>query len=155
MTDDGDQKLKGLGEACIYFYTKSIRWKQKRKRIMSDISGCSECGQYPRSLFKSDNEINGIQSSAHKIADNSGTDKGRGLEADKVTLSAEATEIAQAQRLNLELNATQNTHSSENKSDADSVANDPPSPSQSNSVGNADNYPEITSNRSSRFYAVV
>ena len=64
---------------------------------MSEMSGISQCGQYPRSLFKSDNEIVGIQSASEKLSANEGIDQGRGLLEDKVTLSATATEIAEAQ----------------------------------------------------------
>lgn len=58
---------------------------------MPTVSDCSTCGQYPASLFKSSNELQGVESQ---------TDTQRlaaTLAEDKVTLSSDAVSLAQAE----------------------------------------------------------
>ncbi len=122
---------------------------------MSSISGGSECGQYPRSLFKTDNELNGIQSSSDRMAERSGIDKGRGLEADKVTLSADALKIAEAQLQERQYNSLQAPSASSVNNTINTASESlAKSNISSNKVQAFVENTEANSNRSS-FYALV
>jgi hypothetical protein len=58
---------------------------------MSDVSSCSSCGQYPTSLFKTTNELQGVEplSSTERFI--------KDLTEDRVTLSSDAITLARAE----------------------------------------------------------
>ena len=73
---------------------------------MSEINGCSQCGQYPASLFKTPNERQGLEP-ANKL-----DLQQKALNEDKVTLSSDAITIANAQlRASTQIDPSQSSES--------------------------------------------
>ena len=78
---------------------------------MAAVSGCSTCGEYPASLFKTSNELQGVetQSSSERFANK--------LAEDKVTLSSDALSLARAELRTQGGNPTTATSSEPNNKD--------------------------------------